>query len=126
VTCFSQTRKNRLLLSLCFAAFLSDPLDLVLLRQCADMWYPLAQAEMAWRAQGEEKFQFAKSSASQRERDGLPWLGWCYARGNGCERDLEKTRECFQIAAQLGFVSSMRFLGNLLDESDPQRWIWFG
>jgi TPR repeat protein len=58
--------------------------------------------------------------------DGLHWLGWCCARGNGCERDLEKARECFQIAAQLGFVSSMRFLGNLLDESYPQRWIWWG
>jgi hypothetical protein len=39
---------------------------------------------------------------------------------------LERARECFLIGAQLGFVSSMKTLGRLLDESDPQRWFWWG
>jgi hypothetical protein len=39
---------------------------------------------------------------------------------------LDKARECHLIGAQLGFVSSMRTVGRLLDESDPQRWFWWG
>jgi hypothetical protein len=81
---------------------------------------------MAGRMGREERFQFAKSAASQSERVGFYWLGWCYQFGTGCEGDLEKARELYFIAAQLGFVCSMRSLGALLDESDRQRWLWWG
>jgi TPR repeat protein len=93
--------------SLCFAALLSTPRDLVLLRQSDELGYPLAQAKMAGWTEGEERFRFAKSAASQREREGFYWLGRCYKRGSGCEKDFEMTRECCLIAAQLGHVLSM-------------------
>jgi hypothetical protein len=45
--------------SLCFAALLSDAWDEALVRQSADLGYSLAQARMADRMSGEERFQFA-------------------------------------------------------------------
>jgi TPR repeat protein len=96
------------------------------LRQSADLGYPLAPAKMAGRTRGEEKYRFAKSAVSQRERDGFYWLRRCYERGSGCEEDLEKARECYLVAAQLGNVLSMDDLGNMLADSDPQRWFWWG
>jgi TPR repeat protein len=111
--------------SLCFAALLSYPRDYALLRPSADLGYPLAQAKMVIRTNGEEKFQFAKSASSQRDRDDFRWLARCYELGDGCEKDLEKARECYLAAAQLGEVLC-RDLGNLFDESDAHRWFWFG
>jgi hypothetical protein len=113
--------------SLCFAALLSDPIDDALLRRSADLGYPLAQAKMAEKMSRsvEEKFRFSKSAASQRERDGIGWLGRCYEYGIGCEKDLEKARECCLLAAQLDYISSMNVLAELLDDSDPQRWFWW-
>jgi TPR repeat protein len=72
---------------------------------------------------GEEKYRFARSAASQRERQGFYRLGWCYEHGDGCEKDLEKAREYYLIAAQLGHVDSMVGLGRMLD---PQKWLWWG
>jgi hypothetical protein len=111
--------------SLCFAALLSQPWDEALLRQSADLGYPLAQARMANRTGGEEMLLFANSAVSQRERDGFCWLGWCYEVGDGYEEDLDKAREFRLIAAQLGQVWSMNALGELLDDWDPQRWLWW-
>jgi hypothetical protein len=110
--------------SVCFATLLSRPVDFLLLRHCADMGQPLAQAEMA--STSEEKFDFAKSAAGQLERNGFYWLGWSYERGSGCEKDLEKARECFLAAAQLGHVSSMGCLARLLEKSYPRQWFWWG
>jgi TPR repeat protein len=81
---------------------------------------------MTFRTLGDEMLQFAKSAASQRERDGFCSLGYCCERGHGCERDLEKAIEYYLIAARLGCVWSMNSLGRLLDESDIQRWVWWG
>jgi hypothetical protein len=116
--------------SLCFAGLLSYPWDEVhsrhsLLRQSADLGHPLAQAKMA-DILSEEGFRFASAAASQRVREGFHWLGCCYHFNSGCGRDLEKARECYLIAAQLGQVLSMIDLGQLSDESDPQRWVWWG
>jgi hypothetical protein len=65
--------------SLCFVALLSGPVNRALLRQSADLGYPLAQAKMAGLTEGEESFRFAKSAASQRERDGF-FLAWVVVR----------------------------------------------
>jgi hypothetical protein len=112
--------------SLCFAALLSSPVDVVLLCKSADMGHPLAQAKMAGRTNGEEKFQFAKSAASQREREGFFWLGFCHQFGKGCEPDLEMAKKLHLIAVQLGSVLSMCCLGRMFDESDPRWWFWLG
>jgi TPR repeat protein len=112
--------------SLCFAALLSRRTGYTRLRRSAALGCPLAQAKMARETSVEERFQFARSAASQRERDGLHLLGTCYDDGDGCEYDLEKAKECHLIAAQLGEVWSMNAVGRLSDESDPQRWFWWG
>jgi hypothetical protein len=119
-------KKNRLAGSLCFASLLSDPVDEALLRQSAELGYSLAQARMAGTEGGEARFRLAKSATSQRDRDGFYHLGRCYKFSTGCEMDWKKAKECYVIAAQLGSVASMKFLGALLDLSDPQRWFWRG
>jgi hypothetical protein len=111
--------------SLCFAAVLY-PGDEALLRQSADLGYPLAQAKMAEETSGEEQFRCAKFAASQRDRVGFFWLGICCEHNMGCEKDLDKARECYLVAAQLGLVESMSAFGRLVDESDPLRWLWSG
>jgi TPR repeat protein len=73
-----------------------------------------------------ECFKFAQLSAAQRERDGLFWLGWCFRDGEGCVEDLDKAKENFLLASELGHVLAMIRVGELLDESDPQRWQWWG
>jgi hypothetical protein len=78
------------------------------------------------RTRGQEKFKFANLAAAQGERDGVFWLGWCFYRGEGCEKNLDKRKENFLLASKLGHVSAMRLLGHLLDQSDPQRWRWWG
>jgi len=50
----------------------------------------------------------------------------CFSRGDGCRKDLDKARENFLLASKLGHVWAMIELGWLLDESDPQRWRWWG
>ena len=76
--------------------------------------------------QGKERFKFAQLAAAQGERDGLFWLSWCFRHGEGCEMDLDKAKENFLRASELGHASSMMVLGYLFNESDPQRWRWWG
>ena len=57
---------------------------------------------------------------------GFYWLEFCYQTARVCEKDLRKARDFYLIAGQLGLVVSMSTLGGLLDESGPQRWIWWG
>jgi TPR repeat protein len=75
---------------------------------------------------GLERFTFASQAAAQGERDGFYYLGVCVERGEGCERDLEKAKENYLLAAKMGHVAAMDSYGELLDESDPQRWQWLG
>jgi hypothetical protein len=39
---------------------------------------------------------------------------------------LDKAKENFLLASELGHVWAMSWLGYLFDESDPQRWRWWG
>jgi len=65
-------------------------------------------------------------AAGQGERDGFLLLGRCFRDAEGCEENLDKAKENFLIASELGHVLAMVALGSLLDESDPQRWLWWG
>jgi TPR repeat protein len=96
------------------------------LRRSAELGFTFAQALMAEKTEGEERFKFAQLAALQGERDGFFQLGFCFYDGEGCERDLDKAKENFLVASELGRVSSMLWLGCLFDESDPQRWRWCG
>ncbi len=74
----------------------------------------------------EEAFPLAQLAAAQRERDGFAWLGFCFRYGRGCEQDLSKAKQNFLIAAELGHVGAASRYSDLLDKSDPARWIWRG
>lgn len=129
---------------LCFAALLSSPVDMARLRRSAELGEPFAQARLAGK---DERFSLALRAAAQGEPEGFSRLGFSYRNGVGCEKDLEKAKENFMLAAKLGqvhqslylscfIVSPHRFiyrcesaminLGDLLKNSDPQKWYWAG
>ncbi len=102
--------------------------DLSRLRRSGELGYAFAQACLAGQTSAilEERFKFAELAAAQGERDGYYWLGWCFEGGHGCQKNLCKAKRNYLIAAELGLVDSMINLGDFLDESDPQRWRWWG
>jgi TPR repeat protein len=102
--------------ALCFAWLLGDQEDLASLRRSAELGFALAQASMAGRSEGEERFKLTQFAAAQGERDGLFSLATCFNEGEGCEKDLDKAKENFLLASELGHVWAMTWLGNLLDE----------
>ena len=79
-----------------------------------------------WRVNKEEAFRSAQLAAAQHERDGFRWLGYCFLHGVGCEEDLNLAKENFLIAAELGNVWAAEAFGELLHESDPVCWLWWG
>jgi TPR repeat protein len=111
--------------ALCFAWMLGDR-DLAPLHRSAELGFAFAQAWMTGWTEGDEKFKFAQRAAAQGERDGCFALGFCFHDAEGCEKDLDKAKENFLLASELDHVVSMIELGYLLDESDPQRWRWWG
>jgi TPR repeat protein len=92
-------------------------------RRAADLGDAFAQAELAWRTIGQERFRWAEKSAAQGERDGLFWLGFCFHRGSGCVKDLKKAKESYLFAAELDHVSAMFCFGELLGKDEPQRFV---
>jgi hypothetical protein len=97
-----------------------------LLRRSAELGYAYAQALMAGGTKGEDRFLWAEKAAAKGDRDGFYWLGFCYAYGAGCSMNVERAKENSLIAAELGHVDSMTRFGGLLDETNPQRFIWLG
>jgi len=109
---------------LCFAGLLSG--NVPRFRRSAELGYAFAQAWMAWRAEGQERFAFASQAAAQGERDGFYWLGSCYELRDGCQQDLDKAKENYLLAAALNHVDGMLAYASRLSQSDPQRWRWLG
>jgi hypothetical protein len=115
--------------ALCFfwlCSTLGDRRDLTPLRRSAELGFAFTQALLAEKTQGDEKFKIAQMAAAQGERDGFRWLGYCFRFGGGCEKNLDKAKENYLLASELGHVSAMIELGRLIGESDPQRWRWWG
>jgi hypothetical protein len=115
--------------ALCFAWLCSDDEereDFASLRRSAELGFAFAQARMCCWTEGHEMFEFAQLAAAQGERDGFAMLGFCLRDGIGCKKDFDKAKENFLLACELGLVLAMVALGNLLGESDPQRWRWLG
>jgi TPR repeat protein len=110
----------------CFVWLLGEQADEAMLRFAAELGFAFAQARLAWLTQGEERFKFAQLAAAQGERDGLFLLGVCFRDGRGCEKDLEKGKENFLRASELGHVMAILWLGNSFEVSVPQRWRWWG
>jgi hypothetical protein len=112
--------------ALCFAWLFGDQEDLTSLHRAAELGFAFAQAWMFGRTRLDEKFKLAQLAATQGERDGLFWLGWCFRDGEDGDEDLDMAKENFLLASELGYVNGMLWLGDLLDEFDPQRWRWWG
>jgi hypothetical protein len=96
----------------CFARVLGGVDDEI--SRAAELGDALAQAEMAGETEDEERFRWAEKSAAQYERDGFYWLGGCYQHGIGCEKDAERAKENYFVAAELGQVYAMIRAGELL------------
>ena len=105
-------------------------IDLALLRRSSEMGYAFASSTLSdqiWGGENdEEAFRLARFSAIQRERDGFYLLGRSFRLGIGCDRELNLEKENYLIAAEFGHVFAAHDYGRLLDNSDPDRWIWWG
>jgi TPR repeat protein len=112
--------------AVCFKWLLDEREDFTPLRRPAELDFAFAQALMAGETSEEERFKFAQLSAAQGERDGFYWLGICFDRGEGCVKDLDKAKQNFLSAINLGHCWSLVKLGQMHDESDPQRWRLLG
>jgi TPR repeat protein len=110
--------------ALCFAGLLREAFDEI--RRAADLGDAFAQAEMAWRTDGQERFGWAEKSAAQGERDGFYQLGDCYRHGIGCVKDVERAKVSFLVAVELEDLRATICLGEFLDRFDPRRYFWFG
>ncbi len=115
--------------ALSFAWWLSDDYeeDLPLLRRASELGNAFACSALCvhvWEENKEEAFRLAQLAAAQRERAGFFELGHCFRFG--CEKDLNLAKQNYLNAAELGYVWAAESFGELLDESDPVRWIWWG
>jgi TPR repeat protein len=81
---------------------------------------------LAWKTELDVRFKHASVAAAAGERDGLYWLGRCHRDGEGCEMDPGKAMSFFQRACHLGDVFSMIAIGDMMPDSDPERWRWAG
>jgi hypothetical protein len=111
---------------LCFTWLLGDQEDTAILRLSAELGFAFAQAFLAKHSNGRDRFKFAQLAAAQGERLGFLTLARCFQSGEFCNKDLKKARENFLLASELGDVSSMIWLGTLLEDYDVQRWRWWG
>ena len=100
--------------------------DLSSLRTSAELGFSCAQAWMAFRTEGLEKFKFSQMAAGQGERDGFYWLVRCFRDGEGCQNGLNSAKDNFLRASEQGDVWAMSNVGALLDEFDPELWRWWG
>ena len=86
--------------ALCFAGlFLFDS---ALLRRSAALGYGFAHAGLAFDSSGEERFLHASRAALAGDQEGVCWLAYCYQEGEGCERNLEKSRALYLQEAMQG------------------------
>jgi hypothetical protein len=113
--------------ALCFSWCCDDAVqneDLTALRRSAELGYAFAQALMARETEGvKERMKFAQQAAAQGERDGFLWLGVCLW---AAEKNLDKAKENFLLAIELGSCFAMDRLGYIFDERNLQRWQWWG
>jgi hypothetical protein len=111
--------------ALCFMWMLGDQENLALLLRSAELGFAYAQALVTGEP-GVEEFKFAQLAAAQCECVGFFVLGLCLFDGVRCERNLDEAKLNFLRASELGSVAAMSWLGRLLEDSDPQRWRWWG
>lgn len=69
------------------------------MRRSAELGFAFAQVMMAVASRGDERYPQAQNSGSQRERDDFYGLGICFENGFGIEKNLDKAKENFLVAA---------------------------
>ena len=110
--------------ALCFAWFLTcDRKDL--LRRSAEMGYAFACSTLSsfvWDEDVDEAFRLA--DLAQNERDVYAVRARWYFDEDGDEDDFNFAAQSLLVAAELGHVRAAGVYGSVLDESDPDRWIW--
>ncbi len=117
--------------ALCFSWYLTDHRwnDLSVLRRASEMGNAFACSTLSFQVlkrNKEEAFRLAQVAASQHEPDGFYLLGRCFRKGVGCKKDSILAKENFLIAAEVGHVWAADDYSLLLDESDPECWLWWG
>ena len=116
--------------ALCFAWCLSDSRnDHSLLRRSAEMGFGFAcvlMCDTRLCKDDDEFFAFAQVAAAQHAFAGHYTLAECFRFGKGCEKDLLAAKKNYTVAAEFGCFKSARSYAELLDESDPAHWYWWG
>jgi hypothetical protein len=94
--------------------------------RAAERGYTPAQAELASNASGADQLVWAQRAAAGGDRRGMFWLGMCYRRGVGCEKDEAKAREVLRAAAELEHPLAQCDYGELsFGEYDWERFVWY-
>jgi hypothetical protein len=112
--------------ALCFAALCDDfVVDEAMIRRAAELGDAFAQA---WMAGGPlvgevDGCRWAEKSAAQGERDGFFQLALCFSEGIGCDEDLEKAKENYLLAAEVGHVDAMGYYATFRT-SEPEQFVW--
>jgi hypothetical protein len=71
-------------------------------RRGAELGDPFAMAVMSRGKTGQEAFEWAERGAAKGEPECFYLLGHCYRFGDGCKKDLAKSKEFFYKAAAIG------------------------
>jgi hypothetical protein len=98
-----------------------------LLKQAAELGDAFAQANLAKRTAGKERFAWAEKSAAQDEVEGFKVLARCFKDGEGCKQDGALERVCTHVAALMEDRESMELFGkSFFLHSDALRYLWLG
>lgn len=113
-------------IALCYAGLVHF-FDYERLERAANMGHHFAQGCIARRKTDRESFDWSIRAASNHDRAGLCWLGYCFEYGIGVAKDLMKAAAAFKESAELGYGKGMRGYALIaFEKSDPQRYLWLG
>jgi TPR repeat protein len=91
------------------------------------MGYAPAQGQLSMLCFGKEAFLGAQRAASQGDRTGIFWLGWCHYDGRGCAKNERRAIELYREAAEMGHVGAQSLYGRLsFGKLEWQRYLWWG
>lgn len=111
----------------CFAWMMGVRRDLLPLQRSAAQGFAFAQAWLAGRLQGEERFKLSLAAAEQGEREGFLRMGYCWRDGEGtCEVDRNQARKYFALGVERNCIWSCLALAPMLHDDDVNRWTLWG
>lgn len=69
-------------------------------------------------------FELGLKGALEGERDGFALLGYCFAKGKGCAKDMNRAQQNYLLAAELGNAEAMSRYAAFHGEGSVERWEW--